>query len=117
MLPRSKSRRITIDSERFRFTVSESNTSDGDTIPVVITVQHDAANGAILRLTGLTVTRVPINESKYYDGRTVARPIRPRQIADLVLRAIKAGWVPQVSGPPFIQQVQNADVFPQDVPA
>ena len=109
MLPRSKSRRITVDAERFRFAVTETCAPNEDIVPIVVTVQHEVANGALLRITGLTLKRVPVNESKWYDGRTVAAPITPSQVADLVVRAKQSGWLPQASGPPFVLQVQSSD--------
>lgn len=117
MLPRSKSRRITVESERYRFAVSEMSEPDGDIVPIAVTVQHEVTNGALLRITGLTVNRVPVNESKWYDGRTVARPITPCQIADLIVRAKQTGWLPEIPGPPFVLQVRNEDVSSQGASA
>ena len=117
MLPRSKSKRITIGPDQFRYVVNEAISSSGDTVPLAVTVQHESANGALLRVTGLTVRRVPIDQSKWYDGRTVARPIKPPQIVGLILRAKQSGWVPESPGPPFVLQVQNDDVFEPGVSA
>ena len=49
--------------------------------------------------------------------RTVARPIKPPQIAGLILRAQQSGWVPENPGPLFVMRMQNNEVFEPDASA
>ena len=116
MLPRHKSKNISLGPDRYRYVVAEAKPGDGSTVvPLVVTIQHEMASGAMLRVTGLTATRVPVEESKWRDGRTVDRPLLPPQIAGLIARAKSLGWIPDNPGPPFIMHVQNEDVFVPDV--
>jgi hypothetical protein len=108
---------VAVGSDRYRYMVRETTPAAGDIVPLIITIQHDSENGAVLRVAGLTATRVPVDESKWYDGRTLARPIKPRQIVGLIVRAKQVGWVPDSPGPPFDMEVHNDDVFEPDVPA
>ena len=114
MLPRRNTKMIAVGPDRYRYAVTEAKPGDGgDAVPLVVTIQHDSANGAMLQVTGLRATRVPVNESKWYDGRTLARPL-PSQIAGLIARAKSLGWIADSPGPPFVMPVQNEDVFVHD---
>jgi len=111
MLPNAKSNRITVDEARYQYVISESGSSEVDTIPLSITVQHREKNGAHLRVVGLTAFRVPAEESKFYMGRTVDRPVEPRHVAQMVRLAISRGWKPESPGPAFVLSLGNSEVF------
>jgi hypothetical protein len=114
MLPRKNSNRITIDERRYRYIVSERDRDAADDVALVITVQDETANGACLHVEGLETRRVPLEQSKFYMGRTVIPCVEPRHIALLISLAIEHGWVPDAPGSPFQLQVQNPDVFLPD---
>ena len=103
MLPRSSSKRIQIDDISFRYVVSEAATN-GDSVSLVIIVQHEEANASHLRIVGLTSRRVPMMESKFYLGRTLDENLQPKQVCQLVRQAILNGWDYLKSGPPFVMQ-------------
>jgi hypothetical protein len=109
MLPRRNSNRVSVESDSYRYIVSESELPD-ETIALTINVQHDE-NGAILRIKGLTTTRVPVMESRCYVGRTVSNSITPKHVATLIRRAKQNGWQPSESGPPVILEVKNSELF------
>ena len=117
MLPRSKCKRITIGPDQYRCLITEAMPADGDTLSLTITAQHVSANGAMLRVTVLNAKRVPVEKSKWYDGRTLERPITPKIIVNLITLAKDAGWVPEHPGPPYTMQVKNCDVFESEISA
>ena len=100
-----------VDSDRYQYIVNEDSTAQGTVVPLTVTVQHCAGNGARLRVVGLSTLRVPEDQSKYYMGRTVELSIGPRHVAQLIRIAISRGWTPASSGAAFILQITNADVF------
>jgi len=114
VLPRAKSNRIEIDSQPYHYIVSESADTHADIVVLTLTMQHRVENGAILRVVGLHTCRVPEAESKFYMGRTVTHSLEPRHVAQLARFAIAHGWIPTDSGPPFVLQVTNADIFSDD---
>lgn len=94
-----------------RIPVATSNAlPEDDKVALTITVQSED-NGAILRVTGLATSRVPVMESRFYAGRTVSESILPRHVTKLVSQGIGAGWTPQQQGSPFHIETTNADVF------
>jgi hypothetical protein len=107
MLPRSSSKCVSIGADRYRYVVSEDKPSDGDSVALVVTIQDDSANGALLRVTGLIASRVPVEESKWYDGRTVHNPLKPSHVVGLIARARQAGWNANKPGPPYVMVVAN----------
>ncbi len=111
MLPRRNSNRICLGSDRYRYIVAETVDSDEDVVALTVTVQSENANGSLLRVIGLTTTRVPAMESKFYMGRTVTHSIRPQHVANLTSRVQEIGWCPRESGSPFVLEVANSDVF------
>jgi len=111
MLRRSGSKRIVVDAEPFRYRVSELGADDQCEVLLAVTVQHDRANGALLRVWGLASRRVPESESKFYAGRTVYRSIEPRHVERLIRIALARGWNPKAPGSPFRASVANTDVF------
>ncbi len=110
MLPRNNSKRICVDSIDYRYVVSDSNAADG-TVSLTVNVQSEDGNGAVLRVIGLTTSRVPEDESKFYMGRTVSKSILPRHVAKLIALATASGWNPQQAGAPVVLQLTNEDVF------
>ncbi len=116
MLPRKKSNQITIDARRYRYVVNERPSDSAGHVPLAITVQDELANGACLHIDGLSTRRVPVMESRFYMGRTVAPCVEPRHVAVLISLAIRQGWVPDAPGAPFPLAVQNADIFGSDSP-
>jgi|SRR5579872_811939 len=111
MLPKSKSNRITVDSQRFQYIVAESGSARDKVVPLTVNVQHEQ-NGARLRVIGLATYRVPEEQSKFYMGRTVNPNVEPRHIAKLIRLALSRGWIPLSPGPTFTLEVTNSDVFP-----
>jgi len=111
VLPRYKTKNITIGHDRYRYIVTEATPDEVNTVPLTVIIQHDSANGAVLRVTGLTATRVPVEESKWCDGQTLERPVLPPHIVGLIDRAKQLGWIPNCPGPPFIMHMQNQEVF------
>jgi hypothetical protein len=111
MLPNSKSNRLTVDKQRYRYIVAESAAVTDNTVPLTITIQNQN-NGARLRVIGLTTFRVPKEQSKWYEGRTVGQPVVPQHVAELIRIAISRGWVPALPGPTFVLQIANSEVFP-----
>ena len=109
MLPKRKSKTISVDSGTYRYVVSESQ-SDNTSVALAVTIQNEG-NGAILRVTGLTTFRLPVMESRLYRGRTLADPILPRHVKFLIARGIDNGWRPNESCSRVNMHVANADVF------
>ncbi len=71
MLPRRNSNRFCLDSGNYRYIVSEVQSAEVEDVALTVTVQSEDSNGAILRVTGLTTTRVPAMESKLYLQTTI----------------------------------------------
>jgi hypothetical protein len=109
MLPRSKSKRITVDGQRYQYVVSESGPVQAGVVPLAVTVQH-GQNGARLRVLGITTLRVPADQSRFYLGRTASPNIEPRYVAQLIGLAVSRGWVPTLPGPIFLLHVTNLDI-------
>jgi len=78
VLKRSGSKSLMIDGERFRYIVSEGGREADGRVALCVIVQHVHGNGARLQVMGLFGERVPEEESRFYLGRTLKRPIRPR---------------------------------------
>ena len=110
MLPRSKSKRITVDGQRYQYVVAESGPVEDRVVPLAVTVQH-RQNGARLRVLGITTLRVPADQSKFYMGRTANPNIEPRHVAQLIGLAVSRGWVPTLPGPIFLLHVTNPDIY------
>jgi len=109
MLPKRGSNSITTDSDVYRYVVSEAS-QDGDEVALTINIQSET-NGAMLRVNGLVVSRLPVMESKFYVGRSLKQSVRPQHVLALIERGIKNGWQPENSGPAVVLTVTNADVF------
>ena len=107
VLKHAGSKSLTIDGERFRYVVSEAGSDLDGRIPLAIVVQHAHANGSRLRVTGLFSERVPEQESKFYMGRTLKRPVRPKDVEQLVKAALASGWEPRMPGKPFVLQIDS----------
>lgn len=109
MLPRSKSKRITVDGQRYQYVVAECGPVHDRVVPLAVTVQHDQ-NGARLRVLGISTLRVPADQSKFYMGRTASPNIEPRHVAQLIALAMSRGWVPTLPGPIFLLHVTSPDI-------
>lgn len=107
MLKHRGSNNLTIDGERFRYVVSESGSDADGRVALSLIVQHAEKNGARLQVTGLFAERVPEMESKYYMGRTLKRPVSPKDAERLVRTALLQGWRPHESGKPFVVKVDG----------
>jgi hypothetical protein len=70
-------------------------------------VQHAEKNGSRLRVTGLFGERVPEQESKFYRGRTLKRPVSPKDAEQLVRTALSQGWRPREAGKPFVLRIDS----------
>jgi hypothetical protein len=105
VLKHAGSNNLTIDGERFRYVVSEAGSDAEGRVALSLIVQHADANGCRLRITGLFGERVPEQESKFYRGRTLKRPVTPKDVEQLVRLAISTGWRPDVPGKVFVLQV------------
>jgi hypothetical protein len=108
MLPRSKSKQVAVDHDRFRYLISESGKTENGVVSLIVTVQHCTENGARLRVVGLKTHRVPEASSKFYRGRTVDPALQPRDVVELIKLGISRGWVPKLPGPAFILRVESA---------
>ena len=106
MLKHAGSKNLTIDGDQFRYVISEVGVTD-DRVALTLIVQHAETNGSRLRVTGLFGERVPENESKFYMGRTLKRPVSPKDAEQLVRTALSQGWRPRESGKPFVLKVDG----------
>jgi hypothetical protein len=106
VLKHAGSKSLTIDGRQFRYVVSEAGIDAGGRVALALTVQHALANGSRLRVIGLTGERLPPWESKFYSGRTLKRPLTPRDVERLVRAAMWSGWRPDVPGKPFALRVE-----------
>jgi hypothetical protein len=104
------SNNLTIDGERFRYVVSEAGSDADGRVALSLFVQHAETNGSRLQVTGLFAERVPEMESKYYMGRTLKRPVSPKDAEQLVRTALSHGWRPRESGKPFVLKVDIRSV-------
>lgn len=111
MLPRRNSHRLTFKSEKYRYIVTESKTSNIDIVALTVNVQCEEQDGSVLHITGLTTARFPIFESNCYFGRTLKQAVMPKHVARMIERAKQAGWEPRQSGPPTLLQVNNTEIF------
>ncbi len=111
MLPRSKSKRITVDGNRYRYLVTESAKVQDGVVPLAVTAQLGDTSGSLLRVIGLTARRWPEKLSKFYMGRSLDLPLGPRHVARLIRLGVSRGWEPGASGPVVILQANNSDVF------
>jgi len=109
MLPKIKSNSVTVESGIFRYIVSESP-SDDDAVALILNIQNEN-NGSVLCVTGLSTSRVPVMESKFYVGRTATGSVLPRHVETLINSGIQDGWCPHDAGVSFIMRVSNAEVF------
>ena len=107
MLKHAGSKNLTIDGERFRYVLSESGSEVDGRIALSLIVQHAHANGARLCVTGLFGERVPEQESKFYMGRTLKRPIQPKDAERFIRAALSHGWRPLKPGKPFTLQADG----------
>jgi hypothetical protein len=114
VLPRSKSKRIGVDDGLYQYMVTEAGSSADGIVPLTITVQDHATNGARLCITGLKTKREPAERFKYWMERTVTVAVKPRHVAALIKLGMERGWTPTLPGPPFILQTENSDVFDRD---
>jgi len=105
MLKHAGSKNLTIDGERFRYVVTEAGGDTEGSVPLSLIVQHALVNGSRLCVNGLLGQRVPEQESKYYSGRTLKRPIWPKDAERLIRDALSKGWNPRLPGKPFVLQV------------
>ena len=92
MLPKRSSNSITTDSGVYRYVVSEAS-QNGDDVALTINIQSEN-NGAMLRVNGLVVSRLPVMESKFYVGRSLKQSVRPQHVLALIQRGINHGWQP-----------------------
>lgn len=109
MLPKRNSNTIKTESAVFRYVVSEASQT-GDHVALTVNIQSES-NGAVLRVNGLVVSRLPVMESKFYVGRTVKQSLLPRHVLALIDRGIDHGWLPDTPGPAVLLNVTTADVF------
>ena len=110
MLPKRNSNRICHRSAEYRYVVSEAPSADDGNVALTINIQSED-NGPVLRVTGLTTTRVPEMESRFYTGRQVVDSVLPQHVTALISRGIESGWLPEQSGPPVVLEVTNKEVF------
>jgi hypothetical protein len=102
MLKHAGSNNLTIGRDRFRWVVSEAGPDSNDRISLSLIVQHADANGSRLQVTGLFAERVPEAQSKFHMGRTLKRPIRPKDVERMIKVALSQGWQPRGSGKTFV---------------
>jgi hypothetical protein len=107
VLKHTGSNNLTIDGERFRYVVSEAASDTNGRVALSLIVQHAEKNGSRLCVTGLFGERVPEQESKFYMGRTLKRPVSPKDAERLVRAALSYGWRPRESGKPFLLKVDG----------
>ena len=105
MLPRAKTRRLTIDCVRYTYAVTEYGTCVGPDIPLVVNVQSRDSNGQTLRILGVCIRRVPQEVSKFYRGRSVEVSLIPNEVALMIRAALVQGYNPAHAGPVFVMQV------------
>ena len=105
MLKHAGSHNLTIDGNRFRYVVSEAGSGVDGRVRLSLIVQHAAANGCRLRIAGLFGERVPEQRSKFYRGRTLRRPVTPRDVEQWVRAATSNGWRPDAPGKDFVLRV------------
>ena len=112
MIPKKKSRPITVDETNYRYVISTAHTETSGEFHLNVTVQMAEVNGSILAVKGL-ITRdywldVP-NEVHSKDHYPV---LQPSHIAQFIQQAVKEGWQPKQKGPVFRLNVKNEDTFP-----
>jgi hypothetical protein len=107
VLKHAGSKNLTIDGERFRYVVSEAGSDTNGRVALSLVVQHATADGSRLRVMGLFGERVPEQESKFYRGRTLKRPISPKDAEQLVRAALSHGWRPREAGTPCVVKVDG----------
>ena len=106
MLPKKKSRRLTIDGQVFRYAVSCSASGDG-WYDFNVTVQNEQHNGSKLQAIGL-VTRDYWLDFSHGDLDLDNYPvITPKHIETFVRRAQSEGWDFSTSGSSFELKVDN----------
>jgi hypothetical protein len=110
VLKHAGSNNLTVDGERYRYVVSEAGSDSNGRIALSLIVQHAEMNGSRLQVTGLFAERVPEMESKNYMGRTLKRPLGPKDAERMVRTALSQGWQPRDSGKPFLLKVDGGAV-------
>ncbi|MYM60034.1 hypothetical protein GTG28_12445 [Vibrio sp. OCN044] len=108
-LPKSKSRKISLENIYYRYSVSVSSKDNGE-FDLNITVQNEAANGSKLTLKGLVTRNFWLDFSElvcdvvdwdYYPK------ITPKHIEYFINLAISKGWEHNKKGSNFILQFNN----------
>ena len=108
-LSKKKSRLIVVAGEKYRFTISMSYPHQDYIFDLNITIQHESANGAYLKVNGLATRDYwldfpnchPINDLNY-------PVITPWHIEKFIAQALSQGWQPLKPGPPFAIKSNNA---------
>jgi hypothetical protein len=95
-IPKSGSRKIVVDGVAYRWRVRPRATINITDYggPLTFAAERDGVNGGIL------VAALPQNRV-YWEDESGEVPATPRQVADVIRRAIRAGWKAELPGSPF----------------
>ena len=106
MIPKNKSRTITVDSVIYRYAISCSWKEDG-WCNFNITIQNEISNGSKLLAKGL-VTRNFWLDFPNPESDSGAYPvITPKHIKSFIRMGISDGWEPNERGSNFVLSVTN----------
>jgi hypothetical protein len=100
-IPRKGSRQITVDGQRFRWSIRRKAThsqSDFQSATLTFAVEAAEHKGRLLHVE-LARPR-PDNWHSWY-SKTDVVPVTPSEVAKFIRQALRAGWNPVEPGSPF----------------
>ena len=110
-LNKKNSRRIVVEGDAFRYTVSATRPDDDRNFHLNVTLQREAG-GSRLEVRGLVTRDYWLDISNPGERAREDDPtITPRHIRTIIGRAIDAGWQPHETGPAFVLELDNETLF------
>lgn len=110
-LNKKNSRKIVVDGESYRYSVSATSPDADWNFRLNVTLQREDG-GSRLEVRGLVTRDFWLDISNPGVRSEDDYPIvTPRHIPNIISRAIDAGWQPHETGPAFVLELDNETIF------